>query len=106
MRGIDRLYVLIGDLEAVLHIGAHVLQDYVCLGRESHESLMPLLGFQVQRDGALVAMQVLEVEAVAAAGDVLRLLDRRLDPDHVGAPVGEMTHRGRPRASEGQVQHR
>ena len=37
-------------------------------------------------------MEVLEVETVAAAGHVFALLFRRLDADHVRAPVGEVAH--------------
>ena len=62
--------------------------------------------FQVQRHAALVAVQVLEVEAVAvAAGSVAFGLARRLDLDHVGAPIGELPHRGRAGAMGRQVQH-
>ena len=47
---------------------------------------------QVQRDRALVAVQVLEVEAVARPAISSSPLGRRLDADDVGAPVGEMAH--------------
>jgi hypothetical protein len=38
-------------------------------------------------------MHVLEIRPVAFADDVLAPI-RRLDPDHIGAPVREMTHAG------------
>ena len=51
-------------------------------------------------------MQILEVEAMPTAGDILALTGGRLDPDNVGTPVGEVTNSGGSRPSEGQVEHR
>ncbi len=88
----------------MLHLRAHIFDHDVGGAREAHERFVPGRVFQVQPDRALVAMQVLEVEAVAVAGDVLALR-RRFDADHVGAPVGQVTHAGRPGAGQGQVEH-
>ena len=63
--------------------------------------------FQIERHAALVAMQVLEVGAVARAARTLALLQmrRRLDLDDVGAPVGELAHAGRPRAHAREIEN-
>jgi len=57
----------------------------------------PRLLFEVERDRALVAVQVLEVGAVARSAHVFVRVHagRRLDLDHVGAEVGELLDAGR-----------
>ena len=61
------------------------------------EHIARRLVFQVQRDGALVAMQVLEIRAVArAAQRSPRSFFRRVDLDDVRAPIGELPHGGGP----------
>ena len=102
---VDRLHVVVRHLQPVLHLGAHVLDDDVGGLHQAHERRVALRRLQVQRHRALVAVQVLEVEAVAVAGDVLAVGRRRLDLDDVGAPVGEMPHAGGSRARQRQVQH-
>src|SRR6185312_5325018 len=98
---------LIIDAEPPGDAGPHVLDDNVGLFREPHQDLAALVGFQVQRDGALVAMQVLEVRAVAPAYQLagLAFLWRRLDADHVGAPIGQCADAGGTRARQRQVDH-
>src|SRR4029077_20697941 len=55
---------------------------------------------------ALVAVQVLKIEPLAArAGDIGAGSARRLNLDHVGAPIGELAYRGRSGAGVGQVEH-
>src|SRR5215472_454998 len=63
---------------------------------------------EVARDAALVAVQVLEVGALARAARRIAGLEarRRLDLDHVGAPVGQLAHAGGAGSNPGQVQHR
>ena len=94
---IDLLDRLVVDLEAVLHVGAVVLDDHVGLLRELHEDRVAFLALEVERDRLLVAVQVLEVEAVAAAAHGVGAagFGRRLDLDHLRAPVGELAHRRR-----------
>ena len=60
------------------------------------------------RDAALVAMQVLEIAAVASAADRVAAFQplRRLDLDDIGAPVGELARAGGPRPHPRQVEHR
>ena len=62
---------------------------------------------QVQAQAALVAVQVLEVGALARATRPLAAGQRlgQLDLDDVGAPVGQLAHRGRAGPHLGQVDH-
>ena len=86
---------LIVDAEAVLHVAAIVLDDDVGVLRQSHEDRLALGALEVERQRTLVAMQVLEVEAVAlAAHGVDVVVGGRLDLDDVGAPVGELASCG------------
>ena len=87
----------------MLHLGAHVFQDHVGLGGEAHERGVALGRLQVERDRAFVAVEVLEIEAVATAGDVLAFTGGWFDADDVGAPVGEVAHRGGSGAGKGEV---
>ena len=48
-------------------------------------------------------MQILEIGTVAAAAGGVGVLARHLDLDDVGAPIGELAHRGRPGAMGGQI---
>src|SRR5262249_48122655 len=58
---------------------------------------------QVEGEAAFVAVLVLEIGFVAA-GKILGI-SRALDPDDVGAPVGELAHADGPGARVGQVEH-
>ena len=104
--GIDLLHRLVVDLEAVLHVGAVVLDDDVGLLGELHEDRVTFLALEVERDRLLVAMQVLEVEAVARAAHGVGAagFGGLLDLDDLGAPVGELAHRRRAGAMRGQVE--
>jgi hypothetical protein len=95
------------DAEPLGDAGPHVFDHYVGLFREPHQDLAAFVGFQVQRDGALVAMQVLEVRTVAPADQLagLGVFRRRLDPDHVGAPIGQRADAGGACAGKRQVDH-
>ena len=96
----DRLVV---DAEPVLDVGAVVLDDNVGALGKLEEDRKPLLALQVQRHRPLVAVQVLEIEAVAPAAGGVDLLTRRLDFDHLGAPIGQLARRRRAGAVRGQV---
>ncbi len=97
MRGLIFLTELVVDAEPVFYLRAEILDDDVGLLRQFEEDLLPLLGLEVKRQAALVAVQVLEVEAVAPrAGDIAPRLARLLDLDHIGAPIGKLTNGGRP----------
>ena len=102
---VHRLHVVVRHLQPMLHLGAHVLDDDVGGLHQAHERGVAFRRLQVQRHRPLVAVQVLEVEAMAVAGDLLAVGRRRLDLDHIGAPVGEMPHAGGSGARQRQVQH-
>ena len=102
---VHRPDVVVRHLQPVLHLGAHVLDDDVGGFHQAHERCVAFGRLQVQRHRALVAMQVLEVEAVAVAGDILAVGGGRLDLDDVGAPVRQVPHAGGPGPRQGQVQH-
>ncbi len=71
---VDLLEVLVVDLEPLLHVGPEILDHDVGLLHHALERGEPLGRLEVQRDGALVAMQVLEVGPLARAA---RRLARR-----------------------------
>ena len=97
---IDGMHVVPRDLEAMLHIRPHVLDDHVRRRDQLHERRVTLGRLQVELNHALVAMQVLEIRPIAVAADFLAARIRWLDPDHVGAPIRQMPDGGR--ASTGQ----
>ena len=107
MRGIHRRQRLVADPEPVLHVRSVVLHHDIGLLDHAAERGEPLRALQVQRDAALVAVDVLEVRPVplpAHAFAGVRLL-RRLDLDGVGAPVRELPHAGRARPDASQIEH-
>ena len=104
---IDLAQALIVDAELGLDVGAEVLDHDVGLRGEALEHLEALRVLQVERHRALVAVQILEVRAMARAARLLagRVLQQRIDLDDIGAPVGELPHAGRPRTDAGEVEH-
>ena len=94
------------DPEPVLHPRPVVLDDDVRILRELHEDVAPRLRLQVQRQAALVAVQVLEVEPVPLARDSVPAAwsRRQLDLGHVRAPVRELTGARWPRPCPRQVE--
>ena len=107
MRGLRCLNGFEIDAEPLGDAGPHVLDDDVGLFGEPHQDLAAFVGLQVQRDRALVAMQVLEVRAVAPSDQLVGvgIGGRRLDPDHVGAPIRQRADAGRAGARQRQVDH-
>ena len=103
---VDLLQRLVVDAEPVLHVGPEVLDHDVGLLDQPQERGAARRVLQVERDAALVAVQVLEVGALARAARSLAaaLVRRHLDLDDVGAPVGELAHAGRAGAHAGQVE--
>jgi hypothetical protein len=103
---VDLGHGVVVDLEAMLHVGTIVFDDDVGLGRELHEDLVAFLALEVERHRLLVAMQVLEVEAMAVAAHRIGLaVGGRLDLDDVRAPVGELAHGRRPGAMRREVEN-
>ena len=104
---IDLAHALIVDAELCFHVGAEILDDDVGLLRQTLEYLESFRIFQVERDGALVAVQVLEVRTMAWATQLFaaRILQQGVDLDDVGAPVRQLPHTGRARPDPGEVEH-
>ena len=101
---VDPPHRLVVDAEPVLHADPHVLDEHVRLLGEAEEDALAFLGLEVEHHRPLVAVQVLVVEAVAIA-DVAGAVARRLDADHLGAPVGEVPDAGRPGPRDREVEH-
>ena len=102
---VDLLERFVVDAEAELHVGPVVLDHDVGGLRQLHEDRDALRVLEIERDRALVAVQVLEIRPVArAAHGVLLEAGRRFDLDDVGAEVGELAHAGRPGAHARQVE--
>ena len=102
---IDLAHGLVIDAEPVLDGRFEVLDDDIGLLDELEEDFLPLRAFQVERQRPLVAVQILEIGAVAAAAGRVGMLAGRLDLDDIGAPIGELPHRGRTGAMRGQIDH-
>ena len=94
------------DAEPVLHARAVVLDHDIGVFRHRQENLAALVGLEIERHRPLVAVKVLEVEAVAGAGHHRARIParRRLDLDHIGPPVGKLAHGRRPRPGAGKVE--
>ena len=101
------LHGLIIDAEAMLHVRPVVLDHDVGGLDELEEDRPTLVRLQIQRDAALVALDVLEIGPVAGAAGGLRGVRvlRCLDLDHVRAPVAKLADRGRAGAHARQVEH-
>jgi hypothetical protein len=100
---VDLAHRLIIDAEPVLHVGFVVLDDDIGALGKLHKDRVPLLALEVQCHRPFVAMQVLEIGPVTAAAGRIHQLSRRLDLDHLRAPIGKLAHRRRPGAVRGQV---
>src|SRR5262249_41624323 len=92
---IDLLDRLVVNAEAELHLRAEIFDNEIRLLGQFHKDRLTVRAFQIERQAALVAMQVLKVETLAPrAGDVVGRGPGRFDLDDVGAPIGELPHRG------------
>src|SRR6266542_12743 len=102
---VDGTQALVIDPQARLHVGAIVLDHDVRVPDQALEDRHALGLSQIQRHALLVAMQVLEVEAVAIpAHAVAAATAGHLDLDGVRAPVHELTHARRARARAREVE--
>ena len=104
---VDLAQALIVDAELCLDVGAEVLDHDVGLLGEALEHFEALRVLQVERHGPLVAVQILEVRALARAARLLAagILQQRVDLDDVGAPVRQLPHAGGPGANAGEIEH-
>src|SRR5215475_10188515 len=105
--GIDLAEGRVIDPEAGLHIGAEVLDHHVGFGSEATKGCSSRRRFEVERNAALVAMQVLEIRTVAGAAQTFPRVQvlGELDLDDIGTPVGKLTHGGRTGAHAGQIEN-
>ena len=101
---IDARQRLVVDAQALLHAGPEILHDHVRLLHHALERGEAFRRLEVQRHAALVAVQVLEVGALARAAHRLLRPGRRFDLDDVGAPVGELARASRPGPHAGEVE--
>ena len=96
------------DAEAVLHVRTVVLDDHVGARRHALHELEALGLLEIDRDAALVSMQILEIRVVARGKIRLRvavLVGAGLDLDHVRAPVAELAHAGGPGAHAREIEY-
>ena len=109
--GIDDAWVdgpnrFVVDPETALHGRSPVLDDDVSGGQQLVEQRPSGFGLEIEGEAALVAMQVLKVGTVAGSAQfVVAALGRRLDADHIGAPIRKLADRGRTGARHRQIEH-
>ena len=104
---IDLAHAFVVDAEFCLHVGTKILDDDIGLLRQPPEHGESFGILQVERHRALVAVQVLEVRAMARAARLFAagILHQRIDLDDIGAPVRELPHAGRPGTDAGKIEH-
>ena len=104
---IDLLQALVIDAETVLYVGTEILHHDVGFLDHAQEDGAAFRRFEVESHAALVAVQILEIRPLARTARPFALFQarRRLDLDDIGAPIGELTHAGRPRAYARQIEH-
>ena len=102
---VDRPHVIPGDVQPMLDRRTHIFDHDVCRLDQPHERGVAFGALQIEPNGALVAVQVLKVEAMPHADSVLGLCPGWLDADDVGAPVGQMSNAGGPSASEREIEN-
>ena len=104
--GIDLFHGLVVNAEPVFDGGAVVLHHDIGGFRHLEKNLQTFRRFQVEGQAALIPVQVLKVRPVAPAASRVNLrASRRFDLDHIGTPIGELTHCSRSGAVCGQVEY-
>ena len=104
---VDGAQVLISQAQSRLDVRAPVLDHHVGGGDQAAQHGQAFRLLQVQRQRTLVAVQVLEVAAVAVGGEhgfVGIDAGGRFDADDVGAEVRQDAHAGRAGAHARQVE--
>ena len=84
----------------MLHGRAVILDDDIRLFDQLEEYFLTFFGFQIDRQAALVAMQILKIETMPGTDDAaLIFVDAvgRFDFDNIGTPVAELSHASRTR---------
>ena len=107
MRGLICAQALVIDAELCLDVGTEVLDHDVGLFGKPLEDFEAFRVLQVEGHRALVAVQVLEIGAMARAAGLLAaaILQQGIDLDDIGAPIRQLPHAGRPGADAGEVKH-
>ena len=88
----------------MLHVGAKVLHHHVGSLDHFQQDPAPLRVFEIQRQAALVRVDVLKIEAVAFTGAVVVRVGR-LDLDHLRTHLTQLADGGRTRSGPRQVDH-
>src|SRR5207253_4539921 len=102
---VDRSQCLVVDAQPFLHTRAVVLHDDVGVARELLEDRHPLRIPEVQSHAPLVAVEILEIEAVAiTAHAVAGAPAGHLDLDGLGSPVDQLSHARGAGPGPGQVE--
>jgi hypothetical protein len=93
---VDLAQRLVIDAEPVLHIRTKVLHNHIGLLDHALERREAFWRFQIKRDAALVAVQILKIRPVARTAGPLAFFQvrRRFDLDDIGAPVAELADAG------------
>ena len=104
---IDFAHGLVVDAKAMFHPRAVILHDHIRFRGEALEDRDTFGAFQIQREAAPVALQILKIGAVAFVerSAVAVLLSRLFDFQDVGAPIRELARRGGAGAGTGKIQH-
>ena len=91
---------LVVDTESMLHGRAVILDDDIRLFDQLEEYFLTFFGFEIDRQAALIAVQILKIETMPGTDDAtLIFVDAvgRFDFDNIGTPVAELSHASRPR---------
>ena len=103
---VDGPQALVVDAEALLHARPVVFHHDVGVSRQLLEDRHPLRIAEIRGHASLVAVEILEIEAVAiAAHAVAGAAAGHLDLDRLCPPVHQLPHAGGARPRPCQVQH-
>jgi hypothetical protein len=104
---VDLSHALVIDTEFCFHVRPEILHDHVGLFREPPKHIEALGILQIERHRPLVAVQILKVRTVARPARLFAagILHQGIDLDHIGAPVRELPHAGRPGADAGEIEY-
>ncbi len=89
---VDGRQRVIVDAKALFDIRSKVFDDHIGLGDQAMKYGEAARVLEVKRHRALIAMQVLEISAMAWAARLLRtgVIAQGIDLDDVGAPIREL----------------
>ena len=77
----------------MLHLHAHVFNNNIGGSGKLHQHCLAFWRFQIERDGTLIAVKVLEIIAIAVTAKAIAI-GGGFHADHLGAPIGQMAHAG------------